>query len=155
YFPADRGAPPQIQLLKLVPWNDYPEDGVKYFSGTAAYAKTIDLSGELIGDGKKIYLDLGVVKNLAEVSLNGKDLGILWKPPFRLDLTPAAQAGRNQLIVKVTNLWPNRLIGDAKLPESKRITWSAYDAYKADAPLLQSGLLGPVRILATREVTPK
>jgi hypothetical protein len=85
------------------------------------------------------------VKNLAEVRVNGKSLGVLWKAPFRLELTDALHAGVNQLDVRVTNLWPNRMIGD-KQPGAVKFTFSTLDPYKADSPLLPSGLLGPVKI---------
>jgi hypothetical protein len=93
-----------------------------------------------------VRLELGEVKNLAEVSLNGRDLGVLWKPPFSVDITDAVQPGQNLLEVRVTNLWPNRLIGDQHLPENERHTWTTWSPYTADSPLLPSGLLGPVRI---------
>ena len=97
------------------------------------------------------YLDLGSVKEIAHVFLNGKDLGMLWKPPFRVDVTAALKPGRNRLEVRVTNLWPNRLIGDAALPENQRHTWSTFQPYKAEDPLLPSGLLGPVTLRAMVE----
>ena len=104
------------------------------------------------GIASRIFLDLGTVKNLAEVTLNGKALGILWKPPFRVDVTEALKPGANHLEIAVTNLWPNRLIGDQTLPENERITWASIALYKADSPLLPSGLLGPVTISVAQEV---
>ncbi len=145
-FPPKKGAPATASFDKLISWTDSKDDGVKYFSGTATYVKDIDISNEMLGKDRPIYLDLGEVKNLAEVSLNGKNLGILWKPPFRIDITSAAHAGKNHLEVKVTNLWPNRLIGDLNLPADQRTTWTAYNPYKKDSPLLPSGILGPVKI---------
>jgi hypothetical protein len=100
----------------------------------------------MLSSGKEIVLDLGVVKDFAEVLVNGKDLGVLWKPPFRIDVTGAVQPGKNTLEIKVTNLWPNRLIGDAGLPETERVTWVNWNPYKPDSPLLDSGLLGPVKL---------
>ena len=85
---------------------------------------------------------------IAEVTLNGKDLGILWKRPFRVDVSAAAKAGDNALEVKVVNLWPNRLIKDSGLPEKERLTWSTWNPYKPTDPLLPSGLLGPVRLMS-------
>ena len=87
------------------------------------------------------------------MSINGKPLGILWKEPFRVEVTGAARPGTNQLLVKVTNLWPNRLIGDEKLPESQRITWASVSLYKADSPLLPSGLLGPVKVISAQTIS--
>ena len=94
-------------------------------------------------------MDLGDVKDLAEVSLNGRQLGVLWKHPFVVDVTDAIQVGENQLEVKVTNLWPNRIIGD-KQPGAQRIAYATFDPYKADSPLLPSGLLGPVTVSRVR-----
>jgi hypothetical protein len=149
-FPPGLGAPASITMEKLIPLNEHTEPGVKFFSGTATYTTTVNVSPDLLAAGQKLYLELGVVKNLAQVSVNGRDLGILWKPPFRIDITSAARAGANDVQVKVTNLWPNRLIGDAALPPQQRVTWTAFDdAYKPDSPLLPSGLLGPVRLLPT------
>ncbi len=93
-----------------------------------------------------MWLDLGDVKNLAEVAVNGKPLGIVWKPPFRVDVTGAIKPGGNDVQVKVTNLWVNRLIGDQQ-PEAKKFTYTTMPFYRADSPLLPSGLLGPVRTL--------
>ena len=119
---------------------------MKYFSGTAAYRREIEIPAGLIGKNKRLHLDLGQVKYLAEVRLNGMDLGVLWKPPFRVDISQAAKPGKNMLEVKVTNLWPNRLIGDQFLPESQRITRTNDKTYTKKSPLLESGLLGPVSI---------
>lgn len=96
------------------------------------------------------------MKNLAQVKLNGQEIETLWKPPFRTEISAALKPGANKLEIKITNLWPNRLIGDQKLPADKRITWISTRSYKADSPLLVSGLLGPVTIQPARviEVAP-
>jgi hypothetical protein len=83
---------------------------------------------------------------MARVKLNGHDLGILWKPPFRINITNALKTGANSLEISVADLWPNRMIGDAALPEAQRLTWSTYEPFNADTPLLPSGLLGPVSL---------
>ena len=151
-FPPKLGAPESASFERLMSWTESPDDGVRYFSGTAIYKKDFELADGFAVEGVRTYLDLGEIKNLAEVILNGQPLGILWKPPFRAEITHAARAGTNHLEVKVTNLWPNRLIGDEKLPANKRITWASVSQYKADSPLLPSGLLGPVTIRAARQV---
>ena len=115
-FPPNWGAPLAVTLDKLISWTDHTNDGVRYFSGTATYEKEIEIPAERLNPGRELWLDLGTVKNFAEVSLNGQDLGVLWKPPFRVNITAAAKPGVNKLVVKVTNLWPNRLIGDEQLP---------------------------------------
>jgi hypothetical protein len=145
-FPPKWGAPESVTLDRLISWPQHKDDGVKYFSGTATYVKQFDVPQAMLGEGKKLYLDLGMVKNLAEVSLNGQNLGVLWKPPFRVEISGLAKPGPNRLEIKVTNLWPNRLIGDQKLPEKDRFTWTTFNPYKADSPLLDSGLLGPVML---------
>ena len=148
-FPANWGAPEKVTLEKLISWTEHADVGVKYFSGTAVYSKVITIPLNLIGKDKPLYLDLGSVEVMAEVKLNGQNLGILWKRPFRVDVSAAAKAGDNALEVKVVNLWPNRLIRDAGLPEKERLTWvSTGSPYKATDRPLTSGLLGPVRLMA-------
>jgi hypothetical protein len=132
---------------KLEDWTARPEKGIKYFSGTAVYNKVFDADvSRLTSHVSRLYLDLGRVKNLAEVKLNGRDLGVLWKPPFRVDVTDYVKPGTNTLEVKVTNLWPNRLIGDAGLPATNRVAVTTYNPYR-NSPLLESGLIGPVRLM--------
>jgi hypothetical protein len=120
---------------------------VKYFSGTGTYTKTIQAPADWFKTGAKLWLELGDVKNLAEVAVNGQPLGLLWKTPFRVDMTSALKAGTNTLEIKVTNLWVNRLIGDQQPGAAKKYTYTAVQFYRANSPLLPSGLLGPVRIL--------
>jgi len=146
-FPPNWGAPEQVTLDKLISWSEHADAGVKYFSGTAVYSKTIQIPANLIGKDQPLYLDLGNVAVIAEVRLNGKTLGALWKRPFRVDISAAAKAGDNALAVSVVNLWPNRLIRDSGLPEKERLTWTTWNPYKPTDPLLPSGLLGPVRLL--------
>ncbi len=150
-FPPNWGAPPHIKLDRLASWTAYPDDGVKYFSGTATYSKDIQVPGEWLRSGAKLMFDLGEVKEIAEVSVNGKALQeILWKPPFQIDVTSALKPGANHLEIKVTNLWPNRLIGDARPGATKTYTFTDYRFYKSTSPLLESGLLGPVRLMTVR-----
>ena len=149
-FPPKWGAPEKVALDKLISWTEHPDDGVKHFSGTAVYSRTFDWKGE--GAGVRYWLDLGSVKELAQVILNGKDLGVLWKPPFRVDATVALRPGQNVLEVRITNLWPNRMIGDSALPKEKRVTWAAFEPFTPKDALLPSGLLGPVALRAVCEV---
>jgi hypothetical protein len=148
-FQPNRGAPDTITFGSLVSWSDHAEPGVKYFSGTAVYTGTIDAPAALFADSARLWIDLGDVKNLAEVSVNGTPLGILWKRPFRIDATSALKPGANQLEVKVTNLWVNRMIGDRQPTATTKYTFMSPVFYKADSPLLPSGLLGPVRVVQT------
>ncbi len=178
-FPPGRGAPDRITLQELISWSEHQEDGVRFFSGTAAYLTEFEVPPELRGTATSLVLDLGEVKNLAEIRLNGHDLGVLWKRPFRIDVSDAVRTGANRLEVRVTNLWPNRLIGDAKLPEdcewgdywagkhlqawpawlkagkpspTGRLTFTTWKHWSADSPLLDSGLLGPVVLYPARRV---
>jgi hypothetical protein len=148
-FQLDRGAPSQITLERLSSWADSSDTGVKYFSGKATYSKTFQASPEWLAKavGLKVWLDLGSVKNLADVTVNGKSFGIVWKTPFRVDIKDALKPGANTIEVKVTNLWVNRLIGDAQPNVAKKYTYTTQPFYRAESPLQPSGLLGPVRIV--------
>ena len=146
-FQPDRGAPAKITLDKLASWSDNPDEGVKYFSGTGTYTKTIQASGDWFKPGIHLSIDLGEVKNLAEVSINGKPLGIVWKTPYRVDVTNALKPGANTIEIKVTNPWVNRIIGDRQPNPAKTYTFTSPKYYKADAKLVPSGLLGPVQIV--------
>ena len=147
-FQANRGAPAQVVLDHLSSWSENADPGVKYFSGTGNYKKTIQAPAEWFKKGSQIWVDLGSVKNLAEVVVNGKSLGIVWKTPFRVNVTEALKQGENLLEVKVTNLWVNRLVGDVQPGTKTKITYTTQEFYQADSPLLSSGLLGPVKLVS-------
>jgi hypothetical protein len=179
-FQEGRGAPPAITLPELISLHRNSDPGVKYFSGTATYTRDVEIAAALLGAGKRVYLDLGRVEVTADVRINGRDLGIVWKEPYRVDVTDAVHAGANRLEVRVATLWPNRLIGDEQLPAENqyatgaehgilgmpewyttgkpkpaggRTTFVTWQFYHKDDPLLESGLLGPVRLLsAVRQV---
>jgi hypothetical protein len=144
-FQEGRGAPQQATFNSLVSLTENADPGVKYFSGTAAYDNTLDVPK--VTKNASYILDLGEVKNIAEVIVNGKNVGTVWKKPFHIDITEALKAGLNTIQVKVTNLWVNRLIGDAQPGVTSKVTFTTLPFYKADSPLLPSGLLGPVRLL--------
>jgi len=169
-FPKGWGAPERITLPKLISWAEHPDDGVKYFSGTALYIKDFELPQNLYGKNKRYLLDLGQVEVIAEVMLNGEYLGTLWKVPYRLDITKAIKPGKNRLLIRVTNLWVNRMIGDEHLGEDSernpdgtlrrwpqwllegkpsptgRFTFTTWRLWRKDEPLQPSGLLGPVSL---------
>jgi alpha-L-rhamnosidase len=145
-FQPGRGAPASLVLPELADWSKSSDPGVRYFSGTATYHQTFKLPAKA---GQRLVLDLGEVRELAEVIVNGKSAGILWKPPYRADVTGLVKPGTNRLEVRVTNLWVNRLIGDAQ-PGAKPITFTTLKTYRADAPLRSSGLMGPVTLQTER-----
>jgi len=144
-FDPKWGGPEQaVAFEKLDDWTARPEAGIKYYSGTATYRKTFDLPS-LVTRHLSLFLDLGKVKDVAQVRLNGKDLGVVWTAPWHVEITDAVKPAGNVLEIDVVNLWPNRLIGDAALPESQRIA-RTHVVFRPNQPLLPSGLLGPVTI---------
>ena len=126
-------------------WNESEDPFLRFFSGTATYKTSFRLDRNQIAS--RLVLDLGQVFNMAHVYVNGKDLGLLWKEPFRTDISEALVEGNNILEIKVTNSWGNRLIGDSALPAAERSAKTSWEFYSPDDPLPTSGLLGPVRIL--------
>ncbi len=108
------GGPAAVQFDSLMDWTTHKDAGIQYYSGMAVYSKEIEL--EAAPAGRKVYLDLGVVKHIAEVTLNGKNLGVVWTAPWRVDVTDAMRPGKNRLEIAVTNVWANRLIGDEQHP---------------------------------------
>jgi hypothetical protein len=174
-FDPKWGGPEQITFEGLDDWSKRPEKGIHYYSGTAVYHRSFDLPPGGVRR-RPLLLDLGVVKNVARVRLNGQDLGVLWCAPWRVDISRWVKEQGNRLEITVANLWPNRLIGDEQeppdcewqpgepgdrllkeLPEwvrnaeprpSKgRFCFTTWNPFTKDSPLLPSGLLGPVRLL--------
>jgi len=145
-FQPERGAPPSITLDKLSSWSDNQDAGVKYFSGTGTYTKTIQAPADWFKKGAHLWIDLGDVKNLAAVTVNGKSLGIVWHAPYRVDASSALKPGANEVTIKVINAWVNRLIGDQQPDATTKYTFADVKPYKANSPLLPSGLLGPVQL---------
>jgi hypothetical protein len=153
-FPV-KGSARQIDLPSGS-WTNHSDDDVKYFSGTATYKKEFAIPAAQKAAGMRLFLDLGDVQNLARVKVNGKDLGVLWKAPYVVDITAVAVAGTNHLELEVTNTWVNRLIGDANKPEAERTTFLAGGRWRRmqNQTPLAAGLLGPVRVITEIKVTP-
>jgi len=145
-FQPGRGAPASVKMDHLSDWSQSADAGVKYFSGIGTYTKTLQVSPQWFRKGAKLWLDLGDVKNLAVVTVNGKELGETWHAPYRVDVTSALKIGANEITIKVVNAWVNRMIGDEQ-PGATKITFADVKPYKADSPLLPSGLLGPVTVV--------
>jgi hypothetical protein len=151
-FEQGKGAPEALGFEHLASWTEMPlsplDEGIKYFSGTATYSKTIEVSADDLAKGAHLWLDLGDVRELADVRVNGVNLGILWKTPYKVDVTGEIKPGKNDIEIRVTNLWVNRMIGDQQPWALKKYAFADFNPYKADSPLLPSGLLGPVHIVS-------
>jgi len=144
-FPKDRGAPDSVSLDRLIDWTKHPDLGVQYFSGTATYTNAFALPANFSAGKVPLQLDLGVVKDVAVVLVNGREVGVLWKEPYRIDIGPHVHAGENRLEIRVVNTWNNRVIGDLRSPDVTPITrTNLTNKFNAKMALLPSGLLGPV-----------
>ncbi|GAB3662342.1 hypothetical protein GCM10028791_37390 [Echinicola sediminis] len=139
--------PGEFVFNVLQDWSLHANDGIKYYSGTATYRTTFDF--DALGGSDELYLDLGKVHELAQVKLNGVDLGVAWTKPYRVNITSHIKAKGNKLEIDVVNLWPNRLIGDEFLPEEERFTQTNIRKFTKSTQLLPSGLIGPVQIMTT------
>jgi hypothetical protein len=146
HFDPKFGGPASANFEQLVSWTTRPEPGIRFYSGTATYRKTFDLPADLRAAKGRLFLDLGRMRELAEVKLNGKPLGVVWAPPFRVDVTDALKPAGNQLEIEVVNFWPNRIIGDDALPPEQRITRTNVRKLTKSTALMESGLLGPVQL---------
>jgi hypothetical protein len=144
-FQPERGAPDSVQIPQLQSWSTFKDPGIRYFSGIGTYTQSLHAPRAWLHH--RLFLDLGEAHEVARILVNDKPIGILWKHPYRIELTGALKEGRNVLTLEVANLWVNRLIGDAQ-PAAHRYTVTNGPTYKADAPLHASGLLGPVKVLA-------
>jgi hypothetical protein len=177
FHPKWGGPAAPVTFAQLDDWSHRPEDGIKYYSGVATYRKTFRC--EQATPGRAFCLDLGKVAVMAEVKLNGQDLGIAWKPPYRIEVTGALKPGENTLEIKVVNLWINRQIGDEELPEDSdrnangtlkswpkwleegkpsptgRIAFTSWRLWKKGDPLVESGLIGPVTLEAMERLETK
>ena len=174
-FTPGWGAPDEIELTGLVSWTDHEDFGVKYYSGTGSYNTVLNLSENFINEAERIELDLGRVCYLAEVIINGNNLGILWCEPYKINVTDVVRSGSNNIEIRVTNLWGNRLIGDEQYPDdygwsgdlleqwprwiiddkprpvSERLTFKTWNHWQKDDPLQPSGLIGPVYLRAGKQ----
>ncbi len=169
----------EAKFEKLISWSDSTDDAIKYFSGTAVYQTSVDLPKELFAADRRIHLDLGSAEVIAELKINGKEVDVLWKTAKSVDVTDwLKKDGPNELEIRVTNLWPNRLIGDAKLPQDPerqpdgtlsdwpqwlkegkpipdgRQTFCMWNLWSKDEAPIPSGLIGPVRFVPVQEFLP-
>lgn len=145
HFQENLGAPEQITTDSLKSYTESSDAGIKYFGGTAVYTNHFKLSKKELKQGR-ILLNLGTVYYLAGVKVNGQDFGWQWKSPYSVDITDALKKGDNQLEVKVTSLWRNRIIGDRQPDCKHHYTYTSFKFYDAKSPLIPAGLVGPVRL---------
>jgi hypothetical protein len=159
-FDPKWGGPKKISLEALQDWSKHGERGIRYYSGIATYRKTFDVAPQF---GKRMYLDLGTVHDMARVRLNGRGLGVLWCAPWRVDITEVVQAEGNILEIDIANRWPNRLLGDQQTPDKdvRTVQWESgllegkafktgrytFTTGRGPGQLMPSGLLGPVGVL--------
>jgi len=116
-FQENRGAPSSAHFEKLISWPLHVDSAIKFFSGTAHYKKIFQLNSNQLQSNKRIFIDLGEVKNIATITVNQKEVAVIWNPPFSVDITDYCKSEENVLEIKVTNLWPNRMIGDKTQPD--------------------------------------
>jgi hypothetical protein len=141
-------------LRSLAPWTEHGEPGVRFFSGIAEYRAEFSLTDAWVPANRRAFLDLGRLWAVAEVEVNRRSFGVVWKEPLRVEITPAIREGRNELRVRIANTWANRLAGDARDPGGKRygktnITTTTADGIPwAKVDPIPSGLMGPVRLYA-------
>jgi len=159
-FPPKMYVPERTTFERLMSWTEHSNEALRCFSGTATYRRTFELPAERIGEGRRVLLDLGQVESLAEVVVNGHNLGVLWKPSFVVDITGAAHSGTNALEIRVTNAWLNRLVGDKKhpngFPAGGALQFKPFLAAdisnRLGDQLIPAGLIGPVRIRTTQRM---
>lgn len=149
-FQQGRGAPASIVMPALTPLDQSRDPGVKYFSGIAAYTKTFNAPRGW-APGRPLTLDLGAAREVAEVRVNGALAGYAWPAPYTVEIGPFVKPGKNELEIRVANLWVNRLIRDADPAVKDKVTWTDQPTYRPDAPLRPSGLIGPVTLQGSRD----
>ena len=150
-FPPNLGAPPRVRMDRLEWWTASADEGVRFFSGTATYTKSFQAPAAWLRSNARLLLDLGTVRDLAEVSLNGRTLGILWRPPYEADVTGVLKPGANRLEIRVTNQWTNRQAGDRGLPAERRILSPIAALGGGPREPLPAGLIGPVTLVSVAE----
>lgn len=160
-FPPGMDTPAAVSLTALTPWNEHDNVAIRHFSGTANYATEFTVPPGWLGRGRRVWLELGRVEVIADITVNGRDLGTAWLPPYRIEITDDVRVGINRLEIRVSNLWRNRIIGDLKYPDGypggprpKQFRTELFTLgwWKRDDVLQPSGLLGPSRLLVTQDI---
>jgi hypothetical protein len=152
-FQPNRGGPATpVEVRSLKSWTEWAEAGVRYFSGTATYRTKV--TAPFFSKGSRVWLCFADVREIARVRVNGHDAGTVWARPLKIRVDRLLKPGENTLEIEVTNLWPNRIIGDLQPGTTQRFTQTNITTYRADSPLLPSGLIGPVTWEVDDESTP-
>ncbi len=149
-FPPGWGAPSEISVNRFQSWTRWSDPGVRYFSGTATYHALLRVPAGTLAPDRQVWLNLGDAREIASVSVNGSSVGTVWRAPFAVRIDSQLHTGDNAVAIEVTNLWPNRIIGDLQPDAGTRYTHTNVRAYTAASPLLESGLLEPVRVRMVR-----
>jgi hypothetical protein len=139
-----KGPAKKVVFKELKDWSQSTDNSIKYYSGTADYKTTFKWKRK--NENQRVWLDIGEVANIAEVTVNGINCGVIWTAPYRIDITDALKKGKNKLNIAVTNTWANRMVGDHSLPEAERLIKTTAP-YRLEGDLLKAGLLGPVTIV--------
>jgi hypothetical protein len=145
-FPAGWGAPSSVPVVRFQSWTESTDPGIRYFSGTAVYRTNLQIPASFVTPGRQLWLQLGQVREIATVTVNGRTADTVWRQPFDVRIDSLVHAGNNVVEIKVTNLWPNRIIGDLQPSATARYTHTNVRAYSKDSPLMPSGLLEPVTV---------
>lgn len=150
-FSPGMGAPESYELDKLKSWTDINDEGIRYYSGTTAYSKTMDVDEVLLQSSRRVFIQFQEIQEVAKVIVNGNECGILWSPPYRAEIGKFLKAGQNEISVEVINTWNNRIVGDIRNPELETYTNTNIKyKFKGDKPLLESGLLGKAEIIFSK-----
>jgi len=146
-FNTEMGGPASFRMDSLTSWSNLDEDGVKYYSGKATYTRDFTVNEEALTKGAEVYVVFEDIQEMARVSVNGNDCGIVWTPPYKANITPYLKSGKNTITVEVINTWNNRIVGDITNPAGEQYTQTNIKyKFKPDKPLLKSGLTGKAEI---------
>ncbi|KAA9036116.1 hypothetical protein FW778_19710 [Ginsengibacter hankyongi] len=151
-FDTSMGGPASYQLDSLQSWSDINNEGIKYYSGTASYEKDFYVGKDALTKGTEAFVVFDDIQEMAQVFVNGQDCGIVWTPPYKADITKYLRAGSNHITVRVVNTWNNRIVGDLRNPDKKQYTRTNIKyKFKAESPLLKSGLIGTAKIFFSKK----
>jgi len=146
-FNSDIGGPESYQMESLVSWSDIDVDGIMYYSGTATYTRDIYINEESLALATDVFVAFEDIQEMARISINGEDCGILWTPPYSANITSKIKPGSNEIVIEVANTWNNRIVGDLRIPEMKAYTnTNVKNKFGDNSPLLPSGLMGKAEI---------